>query len=189
MIPQKLIEQAREFAYPLYKEYGVPNIFQVDYAIEKGLNLAAYMSANREVVLLVMILMDSQLGPALKLGKPNEHVRMAEEKANELFVAFSELTNDERENILCCIREHHGVEKFHSIESEVVCNADCYKFVSVAGVVGGIKNSRDMSLEDLVKLYLVKADEKWNALSLDICKQELEPQYKAIKSLLSLYKS
>jgi len=55
-------------------------------------------------------------------------------------------------------------------------------------VIAGIRYTRDMPLDDLVNLFLKKADEKWNALSLDICKKELEPQYKLIKDLLTAYK-
>ena len=44
-----------------------------------------------------------------------------------------------------------------------------------------------MPIKDLVTLLLNKADEKWNVLSLPICKKELEPQYKAIKEFLNKY--
>lgn len=44
-----------------------------------------------------------------------------------------------------------------------------------------------MQTTELVKLLNFKADEKWHALSLDICKKELEPQYKLIKSLVEAY--
>ncbi len=45
-----------------------------------------------------------------------------------------------------------------------------------------------MPIKDLVALLLGKADEKWNELSLDICKKELEPQNKVIKEFLEKYK-
>jgi len=44
-----------------------------------------------------------------------------------------------------------------------------------------------MELDGLIKLYLKKADEKWNVLSLEICKKELEPQYKTIKDFLTRF--
>ncbi len=32
-----------------------------------------------------------------------------------------------------------------------------------------------------------KIEEKWNALTLDVCKEELNPQYRAIKELMKEY--
>ncbi len=43
---------------------------------------------------------------------------------------------------------------------------------------------RDMPFGDLVTLLDNKAREKWNALSLKTCKEELAPQYKLIRSFL-----
>ncbi len=63
-----------------------------------------------------------------------------------------------------------------------------YIYTSVEGVITAIKYTRDMPIKDLVALLLGKADEKWNELSLDICKKELEPQNKVIKEFLEKYK-
>ena len=95
----------------------------------------------------------------------------------------------EKENVLHCIREHHGVDTFYSLESEICCNADCYRFISVEGVVGGAMDFREISVSDFVELFSEKAEEKWYALSLDMCKKELEPQYRAIKTFLESYTS
>ena len=112
---------------------------------------------------------------------------MSGTKADELLSADSDITSQEKENILNCIEQHHGAEKFMSLEAEICCNADCYKFASIKGVIGSLKNMRDMPLDNMVKLFIDKADEKWNALSLDVCKEELEPEYLAIKDFLSKY--
>ena len=74
--------------------------------------------------------MDSMLGTAMTEKRLNEHTKMAIEKAEELFRDFPELTEEEKGTILSCIREHHGAERFSSVESEICCNADCYKFLS-----------------------------------------------------------
>jgi len=185
MITQKIIKKVEEFVY----EQGVPPKFHVELSNEKGQWLAKKLKANKDVVLLGTLLMDCQLGKAISEGRQKDHVAMSAKKAEELLSKFKEITKEERQNVLQCVRQHHGVKKFYSLEAEICCNADCYRFASVRGVVGGIKHLRDMPLEDLVNLLSAKANEKWKALTLDICKKELTPQYKAIKNFLSKYES
>lgn len=189
MITQKLITSIKEFVYSDVEKYNVPSKFQVDFATEKGQWLAEKLSANKDIILLGTLLMDCKLGQAYKEGRIKDHIEMSKQKADELLSADNEITDKEKEIILACVRQHHGADKFLSPEAEICCNADCYRFASVKGVLGGIKASRDMPLDDIVKLYLEKADEKWSALSLDLCKKELEPEYQAIKTLLSNYQT
>ena len=187
MITAKLINSIRDFVYSDIDKYGTPSKFQVDYTNEKGQMLAEKLGADKGIVLLGTLLMDCKLGQAYKEGKIKEHIAMSGTKADELLSADSDITSQEKENILNCIEQHHGAEKFMSLEAEICCNADCDKFASIKGVIGSLKNMRDMPLDNMVKLFIDKADEKWNALSLDVCKEELEPEYLAIKDFLSKY--
>lgn len=187
MITNKLIDSVQTFAFQEIEKYSTPSKFQVDFTNEKGQRLAEKLNADKNVVLLGTLLMDCKLGQAYKEGRLKDHVEMSYQKAQEILDGDKDITQKEKDNVLNCIHQHHGAEKFFSIESEICCNADCYKFASVKGVVGSIKNMRDMPLDDLVKLFLDKADEKWNALSLDVCKKELKLQYQAIKGFLSNY--
>lgn len=186
MITKKLIKEIEDFVYSEVNKYQVPSRFQIDYTNEKGQWLAKKLKANKNIVYLGTLLMDCMLGKAVSEGKLLKHVEMSVKKADELLSSDTKLS--EKENILHCVKEHHGVKKFFSLESEICCNADCYRFASVKGILGGMINMRDMKLDDMVKLFSAKADEKWNALSLDICKKELKPQYKAIKELFRNYK-
>ena len=78
--------------------------------------------------------------------------------------------------------------KPHSLESEIYCNADCYRFASIKGFIGGLRFTRDTPLNDLIRLLEAKANEKWNALSLNICKKELKSERKQIKQIIKTYK-
>lgn len=184
MISKELVERVRSFAYGEEEKYHTPSKFQVDFAYENGQRLAEALHADKDIVAVGMLLMDALLGKAMAEGRAKEHVQMAEEKTKELLAEFSEVSEEEGENILHCVSEHHGVEKFFSLESEICCNADCYKFLSVEGVEGGMKNQREMPKGEMIDLYLAKAEEKRGALSLDVCKEELEPQYAKIKETL-----
>jgi len=188
MISKEIINKITEFVHSQSRAYEIPSIFQIDLANEKGQELAGKLGADKDIVLLGTLLMDCMLGVASKERKSSGHIRMSEEKAEVLLSQFPELEDKVKENILYCVRQHHGADKFYSLESEICCNADCYRFASVKGVIEGIRYlKKTMELDELIKFYLKKADEKWNALSLEICKKELAPQYKAIKDFLTQF--
>ena len=188
IIPKQLIKKAEQLAYSQAKKYQSPTISHIDLSNEKGQKLAKLLKVNKDIVLVGTMLMDCMLGVALKKGKRKDHAKMSEKAAKELLSQLPKLDKSIKENILYCIKQHHGAKKFYSLEAEICCNADCYRFISIKGVIAGIKHGRDMSLREVVDLYLEKADEKWDALSLDICKKELRPQYKIIKKFLKQYK-
>ena|SRR5665811_153052 len=180
---KEFLVEVRSFAYSEIEKLGVPAKVQVDFTTEIGKKLAKELGANIEIVEVGTLLMDCMLGQALKKERPKEHVQMSLDKTNEL-LDKSSLSEEEKENIRHCVLEHHGVNKFYSLESEICCNADCYKFVSIKGFSLALRYTRDMSFNDLVKLLDYKADEKWNALSLDVVKKELAPQHKVILEML-----
>jgi len=184
----KLIKQSKDFATTEAEKYGVPSPFHVNLSYEVGQRLASELKADADIVAVGTYLMDCMLGVAYKEGRMPDHVLMSAEKAADMLSKYPDIFQTVKDNIISCVKEHHGVEKFSSLESEICCNADCYRFSSVGGFVGGIHHGREMKLNDLLNLYKDKSDEKWKALSLDICKKELEPQYKAIQRLISAYK-
>jgi len=186
-IPPKLIQASKKFAVSQAEEFQVPSIFHVNLSYEKGQWLAEKLKANKEIVAIGTYLMDCMLGIAFDKGKMSEHSEMSRKKAEEIITPFS-LDKADKDNILACVLEHHGKKKFHSIESEICCNADCYRFASIEGFIGGIHNGRKMDIKPLLELYENKADEKWNVLSLDFCKNDLKNEYKAIKKLIGEYK-
>lgn len=189
MISKDILENAETMALEAAERYGSPAPFHIKLANREGQRIAGLLGADKDIVFLGTSLMDCALGEAMRAGKAKEHVVLSAEKAGEFMQSFPGISEAEKENILHCVREHHGIGGFHSIESEIVCNADCYRFISVEGVIGGMHSFREMEVGDLVKLWKEKLEEKWNALSLDICKKELEPQYKISKQFLERFKS
>ncbi len=180
---KKLIKAAHKFAYEEQEKTNMPIKKHMKLATEVGLNLAKKLNANAEIVEIGTLMMDCLIGKAIKEGRLNEHIQMSYDRTEKFLNSYS-LKESLKENILYCIKEHHGVEKFHSIESEICCNADCYRFVSIKGFTYTIRYIREMEFSDLTELLDRKVEEKWNALSLEICKEELEPQYNIIKQFL-----
>lgn len=183
MIPQELLDEAVAFARQQAEQFGTPPFPLTEFISQEGQRLAKNHNADANIVFVGINLMDALLGKALAEGKPQEHIQRSEDSTRQLLSKYPELTKAEQDNILACVRQHHGGAKFYSLESEICCNADCYKFASVRGVLIG-HQGRKAPIEQLVKLYKDKLDEKWKALSMVDCKSELKPQCKVIKAFL-----
>ena len=180
---EDFLKKVCELVYGEIEKTGVPTKPQADLAVEVGKRLAKKLEADVNIVEAGTLLMDCVLGQALIENRRNDHIKMSLKKADELLVGSS-LSDEEKDNIRHCILEHHGVDKFYSLESEICCNADCYKFTSIKGFAIALRHTRDMPFKDLVDLLDKKVEEKWNAVSLDIVKKELNSEHKIILNIL-----
>ncbi|MEK9178943.1 MAG: hypothetical protein AAB893_00545 [Patescibacteria group bacterium] len=173
------LEEVRKIAYidgPVQKH--------IDLSCAKGKKLALALGANEKIVEAGTLLMDCVISRAIKENRLAEHVTMCLGKTNEL-LSRSNLSTEDKENIRYCVLEHHGAKKFYSLESEICCNADCYRFASVEGFMYAVRYFREMEFSDLVTLLKNKLEEKWDAISLEQVRKELGPEYKVVKTLLS----
>lgn len=177
------VKKAKSFVLEEQKRTSMPLLQHIELSSKVGIRLAKGLGANAEIVEVGTYLMDCMIGEALRQGKLPEHIKMSAEKAQEL-MKDSDLSDKDKGNITHCVLEHHGVEKFYSLESEICCNADCYRFISIKGFSYAIRYLREMPFSDLVNLLENKANEKWKAVTLKECKDELEPQYRLITKFL-----
>ena len=180
---EEFVKIAKDFALTEHEKTSMPLLKHIELSTSVGLRLAKELKANEKIVEVGTYLMDCMIGQALKEERLQEHVQMSKDKTSEL-LEKSKLSNKDKENMEHCVSEHHGVDKFYSIESEICCNADCYRFISVKGFTYALRYLQDMPFEDLINLLENKVEEKWKALTLDICKTELEPQYRLIKDFI-----
>lgn len=129
--------------------------------------------------------MDVKLGQALKENRITEHVQMSVDATKEFLNKFK-VSDDEKNKILNCVEAHHAQVPFICKEAEMCCNADCYRFIHPRGVfvylniLGRRFDNVDACLEQIEK----KMEEKYSALSLDICKKELEEYYQIFKKFI-----
>lgn len=181
---KNFLVQAKKLAYDEVKRTGMPLELHVNLAYETGKRLARELRANVDIVEAGTLLMDCLIGQAIRDGKLEEHIKMSLAGANKL-LDKSTLPGEVKENIRHCILEHHGAKKFYSLESEICCNADCYRFTSIKGFSYAMRYMRDMPFLDLVTLLEKKVDEKWNLVSLDTCKTELITQHEVLTEMLA----
>jgi metal-dependent HD superfamily phosphatase/phosphodiesterase len=156
------------------------------FANETGQKLAEKLNADKDIVMLGTLLMDVKHKQAMKENRLAEHVKMSLETAKEFLSQF-ELDEEIKNKIYNCVEAHHREVPFICIEAEICANADCYKFLAVRSWMRYITilAERDKPLDECLDHAEEKLEEKWKNLSLDICKEELEPHYNLIKEILA----
>jgi len=107
-------------------------------------------------------------------------------KATKEFLKRFDLDEETKEKIINCVEAHHGQVPYICKEAEIVANADCYRFLHPQGFFSLISwcGEGNLKFEEMLALAEAKLDEKYNILSLDICKKELEPYYYKLKDLI-----
>ena len=176
---QDLIKKCDDFNILEIQKYNPDMKFLYELSLDMGIKLAEIYKADVNIVKIAIAMMDSKLPEASHLKTPKKHIEMSSNATKEILSDIDFLNEDIKENIIKCVEEHHGTKEFFSIESEVVANADCYKFVHPKGflyyssMLGRRFHDFDKELEQLD----FKLNEKHNTISLDIVKEELEPYY------------
>jgi len=81
MIPNSLIQKARDFAYSQAEKHEAPSPNNFDYINSVDQRLANELHASKDIVLIATTLSDCMLGPAFKVGDLSQHINMAIEEA------------------------------------------------------------------------------------------------------------
>ena len=184
---EELVEKAESFNKEEIKKYKSDLEFLYNISYDAGIKLAKKYKADENIVRIALAMMDSKLPEAQHLGTQKEHISMSSSATKKLLEEATLLNDKEKENIIKCVEEHHGIEKFYSIESEVVANADCYKFIHPKGVfyyssmLGRRLHNFSKELEHLD----FKLNEKHDTLSLPLAKEELEPYYQFFQKAIN----
>ncbi|RJQ15585.1 hypothetical protein C4573_05490 [Candidatus Woesearchaeota archaeon] len=181
-----IVAKARNYAVSEIEQYGAPTLIAFEISEKKALELAKKLKADVTIVHLGIMLMDVKLGQAMKENKLREHVAMSSLAAKE-FLKESKLDEATKKKIINCIEAHHKAVPFSCLESEICANADCYRFMTPKGFLSFLASlgKRDGTFEAKLKLAEEKLDEKYDILSLDICKKELEGHYQNLKRLIA----
>ncbi len=180
-----IIQEARKYAISEIEKFGTPILPHFKISENRAIELAEKLNANKKIIQVGICLMDLKLGQALKENKLSEHVTMSVESSKEFLDKF-DIDDSEKDKIINCIEAHHKTVPFRYIEAEICANADCYRFIHPRGFFAylALLGKRYSSFEDCLNQAEKKLDEKYEILSLDICKDELEGFYKTFKKLI-----
>lgn len=182
---QEIINQAKKLAVNEINEYKVPKIEHFVLANEKGQELADKLGADKNIVLLGTMLMDLKIGQCIKEGRLIDHVKDSSAETQKFLKKFN-LDEVILKKIISCIEQHHGAKKYYCLEAEICANADCYRFLSPEGFFHGLTifANRLSTMNEALTNLEKKVDEKYNIISLDICRKELEENYHVFKRLM-----
>ncbi len=180
-----LVNEADKYALSEIEKYGLPRLEDFNTSNEKGEWLAKKFKANEEIVKIGTRLMDLKLGEAFSKSQLPKHIEMSVDSTKEFLSKF-DIAKETKEKIINCVEGHHGTKKWICKEAEICANADCYRFLLIRNWLNFLTSlgKRNTSFEEALKYAEDKVDEKWKILSLEICKQELEPHYKLIKEII-----
>ena len=179
-----VIDEAKKFAMEMADKYLIPPFAYTAFAVKKGQEISKRLKADENLVALGCYLMDIELGRAIHEGRQDDHVKMGVETARSFLGKFN-LPEDYQEKVLNCIAAHHGQAEHTCVESEIVKNADCFKFLDPNAILIPIYYHSDRgSLHDTVNVLKAKIEEKHDLISLDTCKEEAESDYKIVKQFL-----
>lgn len=180
---KEIIEKAEELSRQETAD-AVRPLFE--FATEKGQALAEGLNADKDIVMLGTLFMDIKRKQAVAENREADHIKMGVEVARKFFENF-DISEENKQKVYNCIEAHHGDVPFSCIESEISTNADCYKFLHPKGMLHffSILGSRGQDFSLILDRAEEKLEEKWDILSLDICKEELEPHYKSFKELIT----
>lgn len=185
VISEKILSEARQYAITESERFGTPLPVHFEITEHKAVELAQQFGADVGIAKLGVYLMDLKLGEALTAGRLNEHIPMSKAAALEFLKPYG-LTFEVEAKVVNCIEEHHGAVQFASKESEICANADAYRFIHPRGFFAYLTllGKRTADYKEILNQLEHKIDEKHSVISLEICKQELEPFYFGFKEYL-----
>lgn len=181
---KEIIQKAKKLALEEIEKTGYPSVFNFDTSNEKGQEIAIKMGADKEIVILGTILMDLKLGECLIEGKLQQHSQRSAE-ATRKFLEENNIDEKVIKIVENCVAAHHKKIPYESLEAEICANADCYRFLSPQNIFHSfLSYLKESDLKSALNHIEEKMDEKWNILSLDMCKNELEKYYLDFKKLI-----
>lgn len=188
---EDLVKKADDFNRAEIKKYNPDMEFLHDISLDAGIRLAKKYGVDENIVKIGISLMDCKLPEASHLGTPKQHILMSSNATKEILKEVDFLDEDTKENIIKCVEQHHGAEKFFSLEAEVVSNSDCYKFIHPKGVLyySSMLGRRFHNFDKELEQLNFKLNERHNILSLDFAKEELEPYYEFFQKAINKAKT
>lgn len=189
MFSEELVQKIDAIARNEIVQYGLPTLRHYDLSLEKGVELANKLHADVNLVRAGIALMDIKLGQAAAEKQQAQHVEISVNFAKKILNEFK-VEEPYYSKLINCVAAHHGAVPFDSLESEIVANADCYRFIHPRGVMSfhATVIKRGNEHNNALNAVEAKLDEKYRILSLDEAKKDLSTYYKMFKEILNTAK-
>ena len=170
-------------------KYGIPTLEDYNDIITISLALGKKLNADLDVVKLGSRLIHAKIGESIAEKRKAEHTNMSMGFAMEFFKKYP-MNENIKNKVIACIKEHRD-KTFSCIEAEICANANCYRYLLPRKILKMFYTLRNhgYNFEEILFLAEEKAEEKWNFLTLEICRDELKDNYKIIKGFMQSSKN
>ncbi len=184
----KLLQEVDNYCKRELLKYGIPPLFEYNEINKIGVDLAQKLKADVVIVELGTRLMDVKLGEARKLGRREDHIKMSSDVAKR-FLSKNKVDKKMMDKVINCVEAHHATEKYMCLEAEICANADTHRFLMPRLFLHRFyERVGDRSIEEIIDLFEIKLEEKHKIVTLEICKDMLENNYRILKEIIKAAK-
>lgn len=182
----KLEEKAKQIMRRQTEKNKAPAWLLTELAVKKGKMLAKKHKADKELVVASLYLAHVVFDREWKGRIQRNHTKLSSEFAKKQLEKLH-VPAIKQKIILNAIKAHHGKIPTNSLEAEIVKNAECFKFVTLKGVLIFLHELgiRGMQFEEAAKYTLEKMNQKKKLLTFKDCKKEAGKNCKEIKEIFS----
>jgi len=179
-----IVKLAKELMRKQTRINKAPAWLLTELAIKKGKELSKKYDVDERLVLTSLYLAHTVFSPIWKGSIQENHPRLSSEFAKKFLDEWS-VDKNEQEIILNAIETHHNKVPTKSKISEIVKNAECFKFVTVEGSLIWLHELglRQVPFEEAVDKLIQKMNQKKSLLTLGDCIQEAEENCNKILEL------
>ncbi len=181
-----IISKSRALMQRQTQKNGAPAWGLTELAAVMGKKLARQYHANGHLVVAALYLAHVVFHTKRHSYEMENHPRLSAALADR-YLRKWKVADNERIIIVDAIRTHHDRAKPHSRVSEIMRNAEGYKFLTIEGcfIFLHALGSRGISWEKSVEYCIEKMNQKYALLTLPACKQETK---KNMAGLVQIYR-
>lgn len=184
-----IVALSRELMYQQTLKNKAPSWLLTELVVKKGEELAKQYSVDQRLVITAIYLTHTVFSPK-KDDIQKHHAQLSADFAKPYLQEW-EVPLNEQAIIVNAIAAHDGTIPTESRIAEVVKNAECFKFVSVAGsmILFHEFGMRQVPFPEAVIRVLGKMEEKMSLVTLEDCKQEAQKNCRQIEPLFAELKA
>ena len=185
MNTEKLFNQINKLALKEIELYGGPLLVHYQISLDMCERFAKLYGVDENLCKAGIALADIKLGYCMKNGLWSKHIDYGYKYAEEILESLK-VDEQTKKLLLHCVLTHHGDITYENIIAEIVANADCYRFLTPAGIIAYFQfaTSKTSNQNDAIDMAIAKMTEKKNVVSLTESKEELFPFYDNVKKFL-----
>ncbi len=186
MIKKDLLNKAKRLMKRQTFKNGAPAWALTELAVEKGLLLAKKHKARPDLIVIALYLAHTVFSKAIKDQVQKNHTVLSADYVKPFLKKWG-IVQFDQSIIINSIRAHHGKEPVLSLEAEIVKNAECFKFLTIKGVLIELHElgRRGLSFDKSIDFIEYKINQKLSYLTMPDCLKEAKNNCRQINKFLN----